>query len=105
MLPDYEIRKNFYKVREICEQINQCLDNGYLVMNAEGEQSDPRYRFVFEEPDWNNLEDHCWFLEVCMKVSPTTTQGYFDPDLPLERHLEEWSKWSAIPPEAIIRFV
>jgi hypothetical protein len=100
MISDKQIKINYFKVKKICEDINLALDKGYVVINNNKIVINPKYRFIFEEPDWNDLQNHIWFNEITL-----VGIGYFEPDESLREIKKYWSQWYAIPQTDIVKFI
>lgn len=102
--PNKRIKDNYFKVKAICEKINNLLDQGYLIFDREGEKVDDRWRFKFEEPPWEKLdEDYVWSHEITLQVSENCIYGYFDPDETWKETKIEWEKWRACRPTDLVK--
>ena len=104
-LTNKQIKENYFKVKEICEQINKLLDKGYIVFDEKGRLIDDRWRFEFKEPPWRRLANHIWCNEITLRISERCTVGYFDPDVSWEEAKTEWAKWKTCNPRNVFSVI
>lgn len=101
-----QIKKNFHRVKEICEHINSLLDAGFLVFNESGDRMSDKWRFEFNEPNWNELTiEHAWFDEVTLRIAENCAIGYFNPDESVKEITAFWKAWKTCPPDSFMSVI